>query len=202
MPTLHVGLTGGIGSGKSTVAQLLAQRGAVIVDADQIARDVTATGGAAVGAIRATFGAEFIDASGALDRLKMRALAFNSPAARAQLEAIVHPLVGLQAQMQAQGAAASGCPLVIFDIPLLAESGHWAKRLNAVVVIDCDPDTQIARVTQRSGLARAEVERIIHSQATRQHRRSTADIVIFNGHQRCLGQLETDVSHLATMFGL
>lgn len=202
MPTLHVGLTGGIGSGKSTVAQLLAQRGAAVVDADQIARDVTAPGGAAVDAIRAAFGPEFIDAAGAMDRLKMRALAFDRPLARAQLEAIVHPLVSLQSQVQAQGAAARGCPLVIFDIPLLAESGHWAKRLNAVVVVDCDTDTQVARVTQRSGLAPAVVQKIIQSQATRQHRRSIADIVIFNGHHRCMAQLTSDVFHLARWFGL
>ncbi|MFN7856436.1 MAG: dephospho-CoA kinase [Acidovorax sp.] len=202
MQTLQVGLTGGIGSGKSTVAQLLAQRGAAIVDADRIARDVTAPEGAAIDAIRVAFGAEFIDASGALDRLKMRALAFESPDARAQLEAIVHPLVGLQSQIQARAAAASGCPLVVFDIPLLAESGHWAKRLNAVVVVDCDAETQIARVAQRSGLAPEVVEKIIHSQATRQHRRSTADIVIFNGRHRSLAELASDVHDLATWFGL
>ncbi|AOG25341.1 dephospho-CoA kinase [Acidovorax sp. RAC01] len=202
MEAIEVGLTGGIGSGKSTVAQLLAKHGAGIVDADQIARDTTAPGGAAMGAIRSAFGPAFIDATGALDRARMRELVFDRPEARAELEAIVHPLVGMQCQIQARQAAARGCPLIIFDVPLLAETGHWANRLDAVMVVDCDTQTQIERVVQRSGLAPETVEKIITSQATRRARLGAADIVIFNGCHRSLAQLSNDVSDVAALFGL
>ncbi|WP_291517882.1 dephospho-CoA kinase [Acidovorax sp.] len=202
MRAARIGLTGGIGSGKSTVGQLLCVAGAALVDADQIARDVTGSGGAAIAAIHAAFGADFIDALGALDREKMRALAFTRPDARSRLESIVHPLVGLQSEKQAQEAASRGCPLIVFDVPLLVESGRWARRLDAVIVVDCDADTQVMRVMQRNSLTAEVVRNIIASQATRSARRAAADILVANGRDRSLTQLAGDVSQVAALFGL
>lgn len=199
---LRIGLTGGIGSGKSTVGGMLEALGAALVDADRIARELTAPGGAAIEAIRAAFGREFIDASGALDRARMRELAFTRPEARAQLEAIVHPLVSLHSDLQAQQAAEQGCALIVFDIPLLVESGRWARRLDAVVVVDCSADTQIERVMQRSGLARQVVEGILASQASRQARRAVADAVIANDRDCSFDDLRSQTRQLARLFGL
>jgi dephospho-CoA kinase len=198
----HVGLTGGIGSGKSTVGHMLAARGAALIDSDQIARDVTGPQGPAMEAIRSSFGADFVDTHGAMDRTKMRALAFQDPSARARLEAIVHPLVSQHTLLQAQHAAALGCPLIVFDIPLLAESQRWAQRLDAVVVVDCAIETQIERVMQRSGFTREVVEGIIASQATRSARRAIADIIIANDKACTLEQLNTEVLQTAAWFGL
>lgn len=202
MRAAKLGLTGGIGSGKSTVGQLLCSAGAALIDADRISRNVTGPGGAAIAAIQAAFGAEFIDTTGALDREKMRALAFTCPDARSRLESIVHPLVGLQGEKQAQEAAANGCPLIIFDVPLLVESGRWAKRLDAVIVVDCDADTQVMRVMQRNGLAAQVVQNIIASQAARSTRRAAGDILIANGRDHSRDQLAADVSQVAALFGL
>ncbi|MBV7539930.1 dephospho-CoA kinase [Acidovorax sp. sic0104] len=200
---LRIGLTGGIGSGKSTVGRMWVAEGAALIDADGIARDVTGPQGAAMPAIEAAFGRDFVDvATGALDRARMRALAFSSPDARAQLEAIVHPLVTLQSNLQAQRASDEGCALVVFDIPLLAESGRWAGRLDAVVVVDCSAQTQITRVMQRSGLARETVEGIIASQASRSARRAVADAVISNDGDCTLAQLQVQARQTAALFGL
>lgn len=199
---LRLGLTGGIGSGKSTVGGALAALGAFLIDADQLARDVTGPGGAAMEAIRATFGADFVDASGALDRARMRDLVFAEPGARARLEAIVHPLVTLHSHAKAEEAADLGHALIVFDIPLLAESGRWARRLDAVVVVDCSAQTQIERVMQRSGLAREVVEGIIASQASRPARRAVADAVIANDADCSLEDLRLQTRQVATLFGL
>ena len=153
-------------------------------------------------AIRATFGADFVDASGALDRARMRALVFSHPEARAQLEGIVHPLVTLHSNAKAQQAADQGHALIVFDIPLLAESGRWARQLDAVVVVDCPVETQIERVTHRSGLAPDVVRGIIASQATRRARRAVADIVIANGPHNTLPALQAQVRQAAALFGL
>lgn len=198
----RLGLTGGIGSGKSTVGQILAAAGAALIDADQISRDVTGPQGSAIAAIRTTFGDEFIDPSGALNRDRMRTLAFSQPEARARLEAIIHPLVGFESEAQANAAASEGTALIVFDVPLLAESGRWARRLDGVIVVDCDPETQVARVVQRNGLAAEAVQTIIASQADRYTRRAVGDVVITNGRERSLLQLAGDVSRLASMFGL
>jgi len=198
----RLGLTGGIGSGKSTVAAMLAELGAAIVDADAIARAVTAAGGAAIPAIRATFGAEYISPDGALDRVRMRTLAYTDPAARQRLERIVHPLVAQQAQQQAEAAVAAGHRCVVFDIPLLAESGHWRTRVDQVLVVDCLPETQIQRVMQRNALQRDEVERILASQASRLARLRTADHVIFNDEILNLDGLRALVQQMAPRFGL
>lgn len=202
MRAARIGLTGGIGSGKSTVGQLLCGAGAALIDADQIARDVTGPGGVAIAAIQAAFGADFIDTCGALDREKMRAIAFSHPEARSRLEAIVHPLVGLHSERQAQEAANRGCPLIVFDVPLLVESGRWARRLDAVIVVDCDADTQLQRVMQRNNLAADVVRNIISSQAAPSARRAAGDILIANGRDRSRDQLAADVSQVAALFGL
>ena len=200
--TTRLGLTGGIGSGKSTVGTMLAALGAAVIDADQIAREVTGPHGAAMDAIRSSFGAEYVDATGALDRARMRALAFTRPEARAQLEAIVHPLVTLGTQQRMLQAVAAGAAVVVFDVPLLAESGRWARQLDAVLVVDCPPETQIERVMQRSGLARDVVLGIIASQATRPARRAVADVVIHNGADCTLQALQVQTRQAAALFGL
>lgn len=198
---VQLGVTGGIGSGKSTLAGMLAQRGAAWIDADRIARGVTAPGGAAIPAIRQAFGDALIDASGALDRARMRALVFAQPAARQQLEAIVHPLVGQQTAAQAAAAAAQGVRLAVFDIPLLAESGRWPARLDAVAVVDCTPETQLQRTMARSGLDRATVQGIMASQASRAQRRAVADIVVCNDVPS-LQELQAQADRIAAWFGL
>lgn len=194
----RLGLTGGIGSGKSTVAGMLVARGAALADADAVAREVTGAGGAAIPGIAAQFGPALVTAAGALDRDAMRALAFSDPAARGRLEAIVHPLV--QAGML-QIAAKAHAPCVVFDIPLLAESAHWRQRLDRILVVDCSHATQVARVVRRSGIAPAAVEQIIAAQASRTQRLAIADAVLYNdGHT--LEQLQAEVAALARGFGL
>ncbi len=199
---LRLGLTGGIGSGKSTVGNFLALQGAALVDADQIAREVTGPHGAAMPAIRSVFGDAYVDAHGALDRPRMRQLAFTRPEARAQLEGIVHPLVSLHSDLKATQAAERGCAVIVFDIPLLAESGRWARRLDAVVVVDCSTETQIERVMRRNALAREVVQGIIASQATRRARRAVADVVIANDADCSLDELHARTRQTALLFGL
>jgi dephospho-CoA kinase len=196
LPTQRVGLTGGIGSGKSTVAALLSRHGAVVIDADAISRSTTATGGAAIAAIRNEFGASFIDADGALDRDAMRSLAYADTGARKRLEAIIHPLVGHEARRQASEAIASGKSCIIFDIPLLVESIYWRREVDNVLVVDCTTDVQIERVMSRSGLTRDTVEKIIASQTRREHRLKAADDVIYNVGLS-LEQLATEVNQLS-----
>ncbi len=198
---LRLGLTGGIGSGKSTVAGLLARHGAAVIDADAISRQTTAAGGAAIAAIQQAFGSGLITAEGALDRERMRALAFSDATARQGLEQIVHPLVGQETQRQAEAAARAGARCIVFDIPLLVESKRWRAQLDRVLVVDCRPETQIARVMQRSQLPRPEVERIMAQQAGRLQRLQAADHVICNDGLH-LAELATLVAHSARLFGL
>ncbi|HCE28162.1 MAG TPA: dephospho-CoA kinase [Comamonadaceae bacterium] len=197
----RVGLTGGIGSGKSTVGRLLADRGAALIDADQIARELTAPGGLAMAAIAQAFGPEFVDSSGALDRSRMRERAFSQPDSRKQLEAIIHPLVAEVTEAQARAAQAIGKRLLVFDIPLLVESTHWPRILDAVIVVDCPTETQIARVMARNALERSAIEAIIASQASRRRRRAAADIVLYND-QLTMDALNARVITLAGRFGL
>jgi len=180
MRPLHIGLTGGIGSGKSTVAQTLVELGAALVDTDAIARRLTAPRGAALPAIAQAFGPELVSDQGGLDRDRMRALAFSDPSARRRLEAILHPLIGDTARAEATGAAQAGAAAVVFDVPLLAESAHWRRRVDRVLVVDCEEATQISRVMARNGWAEETVLRVIAQQASRPLRRSIADAVIFN----------------------
>jgi dephospho-CoA kinase len=185
MSGILLGLTGGIGSGKSTVASILQSMGATIVDADAISRATTAAGGAAIPLIAATFGADFVDASGALNRTRMRELVFGDSSAKRKLEAIVHPLI--QAHMQHQIQIASS-QLVVLDLPLLAErTGFqgWKPKLDAVWVVDCTEVTQIDRVVARSQhqgqpMTTAQVQAVMRNQATRQERLAIADVVITN----------------------
>ena len=180
MRPLHIGLTGGIGSGKSTVAQTLVELGAALVDTDAIARRLTAPLGVALPAIAQAFGPELVSDRGGLDRDRMRALAFGDPSARRRLEAILHPLIGDTARVEATGAAQAGAAAVVFDVPLLAESAHWRGRVDRVLVVDCEEATQISRVMARNGWAEETVLRVIAQQASRPLRRSIADAVIFN----------------------
>jgi dephospho-CoA kinase len=174
---LRIGLTGGIGSGKSTVGALFVRHGATLIDTDAIARGLAASGGAAIAALSASFGPEFIDSTGALDRDRMRQLAFAQPEAKRRLEAILHPLIGIETERQANAASTE---VLVFDVPLLAESSHWRDRVGRVVVVDCEKSTQVARVMQRSGLSAAAVQAIIEQQAPRAKRRACADAVISN----------------------
>ena len=191
-PALRIGLTGGIGSGKSTVAQLLAERGAAVIDADAIARSVTAPHGLAMPEIVRVFGAEFIDAQGALERDRMRAHVFANPSAKKQLEAIIHPLVAQQTQAQAQQAESAGHIALVFDVPLLVESGRWRQQVDQVLVVDCLVETQVQRVIARNGLPRETVAQIIAAQASRAQRLAAADWVIFND-ELSLAQLRAEV---------
>ena len=174
---MRIGLTGGIGSGKSTVASLLVGCGAWLVDTDAIARALTAPGGGAMPALAAEFGPDIVDSDGALDRTRMRGLVFADAAARLRREAVLHPMIGERVQQAA--AAADGRPIV-FDVPLLAESRHWRERVDRVLVVDCAESTQLQRVVQRSGWAPDTVRSVIAQQATRVVRRSIADAVIVN----------------------
>ena len=179
--TLRIGLTGGIGSGKSTVGQMLQARGAAVIDADAIARNLTAPHGAAMPAIALAFGTEFITTEGALDRERMRAHVFQHPEAKQALEAIIHPLVSQETQHQAQEAIAQGHHTLVFDVPLLVESGaRWRTQVDRVLVVDCSVNTQIQRVMRRNGWDRATVERIIAAQASRAQKLAAADWVISN----------------------
>jgi len=198
---LRLGLTGGIGSGKSTVGQMLAGMGAALMDADANARGVTAPGGAGIEPIRAAFGDAFITAAGALDRDRMRALAFSDPTAKRRLESILHPLVGRETAAQAERAVAAGHRLLVFDIPLLVESGRWRRQLDRVLVIDCEPATQVARVTARSGLLPEAVQAIIAAQAPRALRLAAADTVICN-EGISLEELQALARLVAQRFGL
>jgi dephospho-CoA kinase len=198
---LRLGLTGGIGSGKSTVAGLLEALGATRIDADALARATTAAGGAAIPAIRDAFGPALLNVEGALDRDRMRQLAFADSSARARLEAIVHPLVGLSIEHAAREAQTAGARCVVFDIPLLVESAHWRKRLDRVLVVDCHSDTQIQRVMQRNGLPRAEVQAIMGAQASREQRLQAADAVLFNEGISMDG-LALQVQQMGRQFGL
>jgi len=177
---LRLGLTGGIGSGKSTVAQMLAARGGAVIDSDAIARSVTSANGSAMPAIAEAFGKEFVTPEGALDRECMRALVFSDPSAKLRLEAIVHPLVGMATQVQAQTAIQAGHTLLVFDVPLLVESPRWRKLVDRVMVVDCLESTQVARVMARSGMTSDAVQSIIRAQATRAQRLAAADITLFN----------------------
>jgi dephospho-CoA kinase len=188
-----VGLTGGIGSGKSSVAQLFAERGVEVIDADAIAHELTRPGGAAIEAIRTAFGSDVIDASGALDRPRMRSRAFAEPAARERLEAILHPMIRAETERR---AAATRSPYLILMIPLLIESGDPHRRCNRVLVVDCPEEEQIKRVMARSGLARAEVEAIMATQASRTARLRHADDIIENGGAPSRLPPQVDAVHL------
>ncbi len=174
---LAIGLTGGIGSGKSTVSALWVALGATLVDTDAIAHALTAPGGDAMSALAAEFGADIADPRGAMDRAKMRAVVFADVSAKVRLEAILHPMIGHEAQRQADAAAGA---VVVFDVPLLSESSAWRTRCDRILVVDCSHETQVQRVVARSGWNVEQVERVIAQQASRPRRRAIADAVIHN----------------------
>ncbi|MBS0292166.1 MAG: dephospho-CoA kinase [Proteobacteria bacterium] len=198
---VRLGVTGGIGSGKSTFAAMLRDCGAALIDADAIARSVTLPGGAAIDAIRSQFGPDYIDAGGALDRERMRALVFSDAGAKGRLELIIHPLVGQAITQAAAAAAQADHGLIVFDIPLLTESEHWPRMLDAVLVVDCHEATQVARVQARSGLAEDAVRAIMASQSSRARRRAAADFVVYN-EGLALSDLHTMARRVACLFGL
>ena len=197
----RLGLTGGIGSGKSTVARMLVANGATLVDADVISRQITAPDGAAVDAIASQFGDHVIMADGAIDRDSLRQLVFNDPAAKRQLEAIVHPLVSLEIARQSQQAVKAGSNCIVFDIPLLVESGRWRQQVDRVLVVDCREATQVARVMARNNLSLDAVEKIIAAQSSRAQRLAAADMCIYNDGLS-LQTLDLMVRQLAARFGL
>ena len=197
----RIGLTGGIGSGKSTAAKVLAQLGAAVIDADAMARSVTAPGGTAIAPLRAAFGEAVLDAQGGLDRQRMRELAFTDAQVKKQLEAIVHPLVKQAIDQEAQSALAAGARVLVFDLPLLVESGRWRSLVDGVLVIVCSHETQIARVQARNGWPREQILAVIQAQATRDQRQAAADWLILNDGLG-LDDFEAAVAHLAQQWGL
>ena len=200
--TWRIGLTGGIGSGKSTVAGFLARRGAAIIDADAISRSLTTPGGRAMAAIASTFGESMISPDGAMNRQAMRERIFQDPQAKRQLEHIIHPLVSQVTAEQAQAALKTGHRVLVFDVPLLVESGErWRKQVDRVIVVDCDVSTQKQRVMARSGLNAEEVERIVAQQASRAQRLACADLVVFNQDLSFDG-LDSVIGQVAADFGL
>jgi dephospho-CoA kinase len=172
-----VGLTGGIGSGKSAVADEFARLGAAIVDTDAIAHELTRAGGAAIAGIRALFGDAAIGADGAMDRKKIRELVFADPGAKKRLESLLHPLIRAESERRIASASA---PYVIHVVPLLVESPGYRERFQRVLVVDCPEALQVERVRKRSGLSAAEVEAIMKTQVSREKRLAAADDVIDN----------------------
>ena len=172
-----VGLTGGVGSGKSTATDMFAELGAGIVDTDGISRELTAPGGAAIPALREAFGADYIAANGALDRAKMRALVFGDPAARRKLEEILHPVIRAESRTRIAG---SDRPYVIVVVPLLLETGAYAELTDRVLVVDCAEEEQLRRVAQRSGVTADAARAIMAAQLPRAERLARADDVLSN----------------------
>lgn len=189
-----VGLTGGIGSGKTTVSDLLAELGAGVIDTDLIAHQITAPGGSAITPIVKVFGLKYIDSEGALNRGQMRTLVFENPEARQLLEQITHPLIKIETSKQAFALAKTQVPYLVFVVPLLVESGTWQQLMDYLVVVDCPVEGQIERVMHRNILSRLEVENIIRVQASREKRLAIANTVIKN--QSSLEELKSQVLHL------
>jgi dephospho-CoA kinase len=195
----RLGLTGGIGSGKSTVAGMFTALGAVVIDADAISRSLTAPHGAAIEAIKLQFGDAMISEDGGLDRNRMRELVFTDIDAKTHLESILHPLIKLEMQRQDQVAVGSGAKLIVYDVPLLVESPHWRQMLDQVLVVDCLEQTQIDRVILRNSLKTEHIKKIIASQASRKMRNSAADMLIFND-SISIEQLRLQVTQVAQYF--
>ena len=185
-----LGLTGGIGSGKTQVANWLGAWGADVIDTDLIAHSLTAAGGRALEPIARAFGNEVIDAAGALDRVRMRELVFTDRARRVELESILHPLIAEEVFNQAQQVRGR---YAVFVVPLLVESGRWLERIDRLCVVDCEESTQIERVQARNGMALETVRKILDAQATRAQRLAHADDVIDNSKGITMQALENQV---------
>lgn len=190
-----IGLTGGIGSGKTTVADMFAAQGAAVIDTDLIAHALTAPGGAAMAAIATGFGTDFLTASGALDRTKMRTAVFSDPAAKTQLETILHPMIRIETE---RATAMAGGTYLLYVVPLLVESGSWRARVDRILVVDCPETLQVARVMQRNAMREAEVLAIMAAQASRAARLAAADDVIVNDGDAC--QLVPPVARLHALY--
>jgi dephospho-CoA kinase len=190
-----VGLTGGIGCGKTTVADMFGALGATLIDTDLIAHALTAPQGAAMAAVVAEFGPAFAGPDGALERARMRELVFSDPGAKARLEAILHPRI--RAAADALAAAATG-PYLMFVVPLLVESGNWRERVDRVLVIDCEETTQLARVMARNGLSEPQVRAIMATQVPRATRLAAADDVIDNNEG--MAALAPQIAHLHRIY--
>jgi len=190
-PGLVVGVTGGIGSGKTTAARLFAECGAGLVDTDEIALRLTQPGQPAVAEIARRFGPKYLTPAGALDRQRMRSHVFSDPGAKAQLEAILHPLIRMQVAEQVR---ASDAPYVLVLIPLLVETGGYPTLVQRVLVVDADEAVQIARTMARSALSEEQVRAIMRTQATREQRLAAADDIIDNNGD--LEQLRLQVQAL------
>jgi dephospho-CoA kinase len=198
---LKLGVTGGIGCGKSTVTALLAELGATVIDADAISRSLTAAGGAALPEIVRQFGSEMLASNGELDRTRMRHQVFSDTAARQQLESIIHPMVRREIERQIQTAEQSAVKCLILDIPLLVESDHWRTFLDRILVVDCEPATQIQRTMSRNSMTAEQVQAIMNIQSTRAQRLALADAVVLNdGITK--EELRRLVAQLAPRFGL
>lgn len=177
-PPFCVGLTGGIGSGKSSAAEIFRELGAAVVDTDEIAHELTRAGGAAIAAIRRKFGQEYIAPDGGLDRARMRRLAFGDSKARKRLEGVLHPLI--RKESRARIASAQERPYVLIVVPLLLETGAYRELIDRIVVVDCDEAVQLARTRRRSGLSAEEVRAIMAAQLPRAERLAAADDVLHN----------------------
>ena len=194
---LVIALTGGIGSGKSSVADMLAKLGAAVIDTDEIAHQLTAPGQAGARAISNAFGAEYLAADGALDRKRMRELVFSDPAAKSKLEALLHPMIRAEVSTRLQALTAAttgGAPYIVIVVPLLIETGAYRELASRVLVVDCDEQLQIERVSRRSALTAEAVGRIMANQVSRAVRvRNANDIVSNDGDLHALDSAVTSL---------
>ena len=198
---VKLGITGGIASGKSTVAALFAARGATLIDADAISKSLTAANGAAITPLQNLFGSSILTADGALNREKMRHFIYADAQARLKLEGVLHPLVQGEMLAQIEQAKSTGSRCVVLDIPLLVESKYWRKMLDRVLVIDCAEKIQLERVMRRNGLEASEVTRIMDVQEKRMNRLRAADLVLVNEDPE-LEALAQQVQEIGAQFGL
>lgn len=196
----HIGVTGGMGSGKSTFARLLHELGAPVIDLDAIAHEVCAAGGAAIAALLDAFGHEILSDDGALNRAEMRSRVFNNPHAKQTLEQILHPIIRQVAIQHAHDAALAEPLFIVYDIPLLAESPVWQNMLDWIVVVDCTRETQIRRIQNRNPqLGLDTIESILNQQASREQRHAIADAIIENNTDVAIGKdISSNHLHLHT----
>ena len=193
-----VGLTGGVGSGKSTIGAMFSDRGAALVDADLIAHQLTSAGGAAIEALREAFGAEAITPEGSLDRVRMRARVFSDATLRTQLESLLHPMIRGAMRESAAKLIVEGAPYVVLVVPLLIETGNRGGYADHILLIDCSEATQLARVRARPGIDESTARKIIAAQATRAERLAVADDVLLN--EAPLDQIDPKVERLHQMY--
>ena len=176
----RIGLTGGIGSGKSTFGAMLVARGFALIDADAVARELTGVGGLAIAKVREAFGDSSIALDGSMDRDQMRTLVFGQPEAKARLETILHPLIRASIAEKLTAIKDKGEPLAILDIPLLVESSQWQGQLEGIIVVDCSEGRQLSRVMARNGWTQAQTKAVMATQASRQERLAVANWVSDN----------------------